>query len=175
MSIERSGRGRGLAGRIGALGMLALIGATACGGGAETTAGTAAVASPTGTIDPCALVTAAEAADALGAQSAEPDRPAAANIPPGLVTCRYVAQRGQGVAVLTVMVRTGSESESRIGFESAREQFAAAQPAEGLGDDAFVLGDQLHVRKGPVHLQISGDIPGDVARRLAETALGRLG
>jgi hypothetical protein len=125
-------------------------------------------------IDPCALVTKAEAEEALGAPVGEAEKPKEANIPPSLATCRYVAKSGQHVSVLTITVRIGSSpSESKSGFESTKEMFTGAQPVPGIGDDAFWFGDQLNVLKGKVYLIIGG-VERDKAAALAQTALKRL-
>jgi hypothetical protein len=149
-----------------------------CGGSGQSPAETVkAGASPAASaaIDPCALVTKSEAETALGGAVAEAERPPEANIPARLATCRYVAQRGQAVAVMTVMVRQGeSESESRIGFGQARDQFPAAEAVTGLGMDAFWIGNQLNVLQGRVYLNITGDFDQATARMLAATALTRL-
>jgi hypothetical protein len=157
---------------------LALAAAAGCGGESEGTAadvGSPENAASSGSVDPCALVSAAEAAAAMGVPSVETERPSEANLPPRLVTCRYVAPRGQGVAVLVVMVRIGSETESRTAFDSVKAQFTDAAPADGLTGDAFVIWDQLHVLKGPFYLQLSGDVSAEARRDLARTALDRLG
>jgi hypothetical protein len=126
-------------------------------------------------IDPCSLVTRTEAEKALGGSVGEGERPAAANIPPRLATCRYVAQRGEGLAVMTVMVRRGdTESESRIGFEQAREQFPGAEAIGDLGANAFWFGNQLNVLQGRVYLNITGDVDRATATQLASAALQRL-
>ena len=156
-------RGAGLA-------MLALT-LQACSDANESAASDTAAAE---LADPCALVTADEAAQALGAP-AQADRPREANIPPRLAACRYTADRAPALAVMTVLVRQGySDSEAKTGFEMAREQFGQAEVVNGLGDQAFQLGDQLHVLRGTTHLTISGDIEPAVARTLAEQAVERL-
>jgi hypothetical protein len=153
---------------VGIVGLALLL--QACGGSEDTSPnGTAAV----NAIDPCTLVTADEAAQALGA-AAQADRPSEANIPPRLATCRYTAPRGAGLAVMTVMVRQGySDTEARTGFEGAREVFGDAENID-LGDQAFFAAEQLHVLRGTTHLTISGDFSSAVARDLAEGALERL-
>lgn len=127
----------------------------------------------TAVADPCALVTKAQADRALGAESTQ-DRPAEANIPPNLVTCRYTAPRGQGLAVMSVMVRTGySESEARSGFQAIRDS-GQTEPVSGLGDDAFWLADQLYVLKGTRSITVSGDVEKSTAQDLARNAIERL-
>jgi hypothetical protein len=160
--------------------VVSLVGVlTSCGGAADDTASTrSASSSATGAqaaIDPCGLISASEAEQALGGPVGSPERPAQANIPPRLVTCRYVAPRGQGVAVLSVMVRQGdSDSEARIGFQSAKEQFPGAEAVPDLGDQAFWFANQLNVLRGRVYLNITGDFDSATARSLAERALKRL-
>jgi len=152
----------------------------ACGGDpapAGSGADPAAASAPqtSGSVDPCTLVTGAEASKALGVIVSEPERPKEANIPPRLVTCRYVGPRGQGLAVMTVMVRRGeSASESQSGFRSMKEQLPGAEAVAGLGDDAFYFGDQLNVLAGTAYLNIAGDFDLATARSLAATALQRL-
>ena len=151
--------------------------AVACGGSPETAAADSAPAATAQTqgVDPCAVVTAAEASKALGATVAAPDRPKEANFPPRMVTCRYTAKRGQGLAVMTVMVNTaGSDSEARAGFGSAREQFPVAETVAGLGDEAFWFANQLNVRRGRVYLNLTGDFDRAAATGLATQALTRL-
>jgi hypothetical protein len=145
-------------------------------------------------IDPCMLVTTAEAVESLGVATAEADRPSEANTETRsesysggedtvvrLRTCRYIGERGQAVAVLTVMVRqSSSTAESEIGFESLRETYELATgvtDVPGLGDQAFWLDETpggLHVLDGGLKLSISGDINAGQARALAAKALERL-
>jgi hypothetical protein len=126
-------------------------------------------------IDPCALVTSAEATQALGAAVGPAERPKEANHPPRMVTCRYVAPRGQGVAVMSVLVqRRDTANQARRGFQSAKEQFPGAAVVPGLGDDAFAMANQLNVLDGTVHLNITGDFDLATSKTLAESALQRL-
>jgi len=126
-------------------------------------------------IDPCALVTSAEATQALGAAVGPGERPKEANHPPRMVTCRYVAPKGQGVAVVTVLVqRSDTASQARLGFQSAKEQFPGAAAVAGLGDDAFAVANQLNVLNGTVYLNITGDFDLATSKTLAEKALQRL-
>ena len=128
-----------------------------------------------GDIDPCALVTKEEAEKALGAPVREAERPSEANIPPRLFTCRYVAEKGDALAVMTVMVRRGySESEARTGFQSSRELFPDAQDVPGLGDQSYWALNDLNIRRGDTHLVIGGDLDLETARSLGQTALQRL-
>jgi hypothetical protein len=148
-----------------------------CGGDRAADSGTSTPpdgsSSSAATIDPCALVTKAEADQALGAEATQ-ERPSEANIPPRLVTCRYTAPRGQALAVMTVMVRIGySDSEARTGFQGTR-QLGNTEPVAGLGDDAFWLMNQLYVLKGTRQLTISGDVSKEQVQQLARQAVARL-
>lgn len=155
-----------------------VLAAIGCGGsqpsgesGAAAPAGTSASADTP--VDPCTLVTKAEADQALGAASTE-ERPADANHAPHLVACRYTAPRGNGVAVLLVMVRTGySDGEARTGFEGTKE-VGPTEAVSGLGDDAFWLFDQLHVLSGRRALTLSGSVDRSVMQALARQAVDRL-
>ena len=135
---------------------------------------------PAGEIDPCTLVTPAEAAEALGVANVGLERPAAANTPLRLGTCLYSAEVGQGLAVMNVMVRYGySLAEASVGFEGMRETYAETSgvvDVPDLGEQAFWIGDlsQLWVLKGIIQLGVSGDIPLEKARVLAGTAVERL-
>ena len=149
---------------------------SACGGNDGDSAKSSKPADlrATGAIDPCTLVSAEEAQAALGGPAGEPERPPEANIPPRLATCRYVAQRGQGVAVLTITTHIASHAqESKIGFEAAREPFPDAQRIPDLADDAFWIGNQLHVLSEEIHFVIGG-VELDRAKALAGSVLERL-
>lgn len=126
-------------------------------------------------IDPCTLVTSAEAGQALGVTVGAPERPSEANHPPVLVTCRYLGPRDQGVAVLTIMVRqSDSPATARAGFRSLREQYQGLETLDGIGDEAFFMGNQLNVLEGTVHLNITGDFDRATATSLAKQAAARL-
>lgn len=155
---------------------------SACGGASDAPAtNDSSAAGQTGAevasvgIDPCALVTSAEATDALGAAVGPAERPKEANYPPRMVTCRYVAPRGQGVAVMSVLIQqSDTASEARLGFQSAKEQFPGAAAVPGLGDDAFAMANQLNVLQGRIYLNITGDFDLATSRTLAQSALQRL-
>ncbi|MPZ49134.1 MAG: DUF3558 domain-containing protein [Dehalococcoidia bacterium] len=133
-----------------------------------------------GSLDPCSLLSNADASDALGATVSQAERPSEAQF-----ACRYTAPRGQGLAVLTVSVtRSPSPASARTGFQSTldslKSQFPESQfpgliqTATGIGDQAYHLGDQLHVLRGAVYMVIGGDVSPEQARSLAQKALGRL-
>jgi hypothetical protein len=155
---------------------LAMTVAAGCGSedaGREAASSSGQPAGSKAAIDPCALVTQGEADTALGG-SARQERPGEANIPPNLVTCRYTAPRGEGLAVMTVMVRTGySENEAKSGFQSTRE-LGDSETVSGIGDEAFWLADQLYVLKGVRSLTLAGDVDRTTAEDLARSAVNRL-
>ena len=150
---------------------------TGCGGAppgesSDPAASSSAAAAPAA-VDPCALVTKAEADQALGGDATQ-ERPNEANPSPRLATCRYTAARGQGLAVLVVMVRTGySDVEARTTFQGTRD-LGGTQPVAGLGDEAFWLADQLYVLAGTRQLTISGEVSRAQGEALARQALARL-
>ena len=129
--------------------------------------------------DPCALVTRAEAAQALGAEPGE-ERPSELNND-YMAGCRYVAPRGESVAVLAVKV---SRQNGPIGFENARrmeELGIEIQPVSGVGDAAFWVEDEilapsgtLYVLQDTTYLDIGGDVRLEQVRPLAMRALERL-
>lgn len=165
------------------IGWLLAVALSACSGGgssdeasrprAEDSQATGATAS--GGHDPCVLVTGAEAEQVLGGP-VETERPAEANNE-YLATCRYVAMRGAGVAVLVVKV---SRQSGTAGFQNARrmgEEGIAIQPVSGVGDDAFWVADPLHtlyVLQDTTYLDIGGDVQLEEVRPLALNALQRL-
>ena len=125
-------------------------------------------------VDPCALVTGAEAEQAFGASPATQERPPEANNE-NLATCRYTAPKGNTVAVLVVMVP--QSTVARPWFDNNRQQPLTNQAVTGVGDDAFWVGDlnTLYVLRGNASFSIGGDVTMDQARQLAQTAVGRIG
>jgi len=159
----------------------ALVLLTGCGG-SETQPRSADEAvpdvgeAPLDGVDPCALVTAGEAEQALGGPIVEQERPVESNIESRLATCRYVAEQGASVGVLVVMVRGSIEpGEASIAFRSEREAPVASESVSGIGEAAMwsqELG--LTVLSGERMITISGDVTFAQARTLAEQALERL-
>ena len=159
-------------GVVGALAVAFAAGLSACSDAGDTPPSSS---SPSAAIDPCALVTRDEATQALGAQAGPGERPSEANFPPRMTTCRYTAPRGQGLAVMTVLVQqSDTPDQARSGFGSAKAQFPAATATPGLGDDAFAMANQLNVLHGRFYFNITGDFDLETAKTLAETALQRL-
>jgi hypothetical protein len=120
--------------------------------------------------DPCALVTGADAEHVLGAPG-KADRPKEANNQ-YVATCRYVAPRGEGVAVMTIMVH-GPEA-GRAGFRSLKEQPFESEDVVGVGDEAFLMGETLYVLHEEVFFSIGGDLALEQAKALAMKAIDRL-
>jgi hypothetical protein len=84
------------------------------------------------TADPCGLLTAAIATQALGVPVGEPiTQPGEGN-----TTCAYrpADSAAQGMVVLTLYGVTGSEAV----LNAAASQFPGAEPVDGLGDAARV-------------------------------------
>ncbi|MEX2125371.1 MAG: hypothetical protein WD795_15870 [Woeseia sp.] len=164
--------------RVSITGLTALLGfallMSACSNAEDQDSSTAAkqAASSGVEIDPCALVTDAEAGEALGGTVETTERPPEANHP-NLATCRYVAPIGQKVGVLVVMVH--SQEMSSYGFQTAREQPFDVQSVSGVGDDAFWIGDvnTLYVLQGGLFLSIGGDVALGQMQTLATKALER--
>lgn len=125
--------------------------------------------------DPCVLVTSAEAEQLLAAL-VETERPSELNNE-YLAGCRYVAPRGESVAVLVVKV---SRKSGAVGFQNAKQMEELGmeiQQVPGVGDDAFWVGDPLHtlyVLQDTVYLDIGGDVQLEQVRPHALTALQRL-
>lgn len=149
----------------------------ACGADAPPADDTAPAATEAATEvehDPCELITTADAEAAIGAP-AESERPPEANND-WMATCRYVAPRGQGVAVLVVTVGLQSAGAA---FDNARRMEEAGVPTEpvsGVGDEALWAPDltTLHVRSDSVFFTVGGDITPEQSRELAATVIGRL-
>jgi len=142
-----------------------------------------------GAIDPCALVTKADAEAILGRSLGEPER---GTIGP-FETCNY----GEGTFSDNVQVQVSSELYTLSGFDDGMKAAAElvdaeAKPVSGLGDKAYSIGEVLYVQKGDVTLNFLVATPklteltrqGDteaaeqqrlaLATDLAAKALGRL-
>lgn len=180
MSSHAHPRRRGVA----TLGLLALM-AAACSGGATsnpaatgtplTNATAAASAGASGSADPCALVTSAEAQAAIGVP--------VATVKPkdegGEQVCEYTSADGRTSLVVTLYDRVG-DGEDTTSFELA----FAGQPVSGVGSDARFNADlsALAVLENGAVLDVSMSNPVDVAgpqiqaalTTVATAALGRL-
>ena len=116
-------------------------------------------------IDPCSLVTRAEAEALLGAPVAGPEKTAARG---QFVQCRYLARGGPEAGRLTVQVHAVDLRSKRRAFKDSGE---AARPVTGIGDEAFwapAMG-ALYVGKGPVTASFAAAAPGVDARRASRS------
>jgi len=122
---------------VAALGLVALL-VAACSGGATSNPTSTAPASPasttpatsqagTGTADPCALVTSAEAQAAIGVPVATTKRKDEG----GYHVCEYTSADGRTTLGVTLYDRVG-DGEDQTSFELA----FAGQPVTGVGSDA---------------------------------------
>ena len=138
--------------------------------------GSTASSQPTGSADPCALVTQQDAQAAL-------DRPVQpiSNVPvvvPGQRTCGYGSADSAGLVAVLTFPDTGGL------FDTLRAQRRQAgrdyRDVAGLGDGAFRDGGQLYVRRGGTVLGIfvngfdTDERTEAVLRTLAAQALGRM-
>jgi hypothetical protein len=136
--------------------------ATASAGETQTPATTAQPAA--GELDPCALLTKADAEAIVGASLGEPDMQTAGPFE----TCIYTNDAGTYVQV---QVSSGVYTESTFddAMQAAAEQIdIEAKPVSGLGDKAYWLSGILWVQKGDVSLNVLVETPELFELRLQE-------
>ncbi|HEV2736117.1 MAG TPA: hypothetical protein VGV85_14815 [Longimicrobiaceae bacterium] len=145
---------------------------SACGS-AETDAsdaGQAAQAVPGGStaaaVDPCTLLTEADARGVLG-DSLQQGRPDAGSTP----SCQYVTPSGES---LTLQMLPGSVPDFDSYVQQSADAFKAkVEPAAGLGERAAWVGTQLMVLQAPHMLVLTiGQNLGDEERRALGQRLG---
>jgi hypothetical protein len=135
---------------------------------AEETATTAPQVSDGG-LDPCALVTKADAEEVLGVSLGDPDRQTAGPF----ATCSYGGETMENY----VQVQVSNDVYTADSFDDAM-QFAAGQldtelaPVSGVGDNAYWFADVLWVQKGSATLDILVTTPKLTDLRLQEDAEG---
>ncbi len=162
-----------------------------CGGSGKTVApqGDAGGAKKTakGLVDPCALLTKAEAEAALGEQVKEPEFTDTKN-PLGQKLCLYspVSEKAKRFIQLSVVQNEGMGKSLRDQgynveqlYEETKNNLTDAKPVSGIGDGAFWGTNGLHVLKGNFYLNISvgnTSIPQnlELAKGLAEKVVPRL-
>lgn len=158
--------------------------AVACGNdsGVDDEPASTAQAGRTGTtlatpspIDPCKLVTRAEAEATAGKTLQEGAIPTGAR---GLL-CEFRAKEGVPAAYVRVAVnQTPSEELARAAFENLRKSQIdpPLQEVNGVGDEALWMPGfrQLNVRAGRTIVAISGEGSIDAMKTLAEKAFSRL-
>jgi len=183
----------------------------ACGGGEEPRAGTnsssapvempvtmqqtqtppepqAKVEPPKGTLDPCSLLTKADATAAIGEPAKDGEHPKkVVSDPLGIAICFFGAASPTSVASAQILVvqnggidekvRKSGMNVKRIFEESKRLSDSAVKPVSGVGDDAFLNGLKIEVLKGDTHLSISmmrkGLAPATPETDAALTAMAR--
>ena len=128
-------------------------GATQVPGVTQTPAATGEPAA--GELDPCALVTQADAEEVVGATLSEPERQTVGPFE----TCIYGDDAGN-----YVQVQVGSDVYTQSTFDDAMEGAAEqldieAEPVSGLGDKAYWLAGVLWVQKGDVSLNLLVQTP----------------
>lgn len=126
-------------------------------------------------LDPCTLVTAADAEHVLGAPVDQPQR--AANDVNAV--CIYRARRGSPPPSLSLqLTEATSEEAASAALRDAKEGLAGLAPEElsGVGDEAFWMErmKQLHARKGNVWFTLVGDAPRTALVELARVIVARL-
>jgi hypothetical protein len=127
--------------------------ATASAGETQTPAETAQPAA--GELDPCALVTKADAEGILGASLGEQERQTVGPFE----TCIYGDDIGNYVQVqASDDVYTGSTFDDAM-QAAAEELDIEAKPVSGLGDKAYWLVGVLWVQKGDVSLNVLAQTP----------------
>jgi hypothetical protein len=129
---------------------------------------TAAPQASGGGLDPCALVTRADAEAVLGATLGEPERQTTGPFE----TCIYGDDAGNYVQV-QVSENVYTESTFDDAMKAAAEQVdIEAEPVSGLGDKAYWLVGVLWVQKGDVTLDILVQTPELTDLRLQGDAEG---
>jgi hypothetical protein len=140
------------------------------------TATTAAVA-PSGTVDPCAIVTIDDVAAAFGGTVA------AGVLNPDNGGCDYeiTGQTNTGPSGILTQVSIELKSDY-ISIDKEKVVFPEIEKVDGVGSEAwyYALAHQLHINLGGRELLISGLFPGDESAVKAEviafakTVIGKL-
>jgi hypothetical protein len=147
------------------------------------------IASKAKLLDPCSLLSAAEAAELLGEPAATP-KPQGPAAPLGIRFCHWSpASDGMGLIQIGVLQSEGLQESLRASgmtatrlFRDAKAQFGA-DTVPGLGDDAYYNGSDLMILKNGVQLSVSagsrqivsrGEQGLPAAKRVAEKVLSHL-
>jgi hypothetical protein len=159
---------------------------TAAGGtsasGASTTGTAASGASQTSgkLLNPCDLLTQAEAATTLG-EPVNPGKLTDSKNPLGQQLCFYstVASSPRYVQVSLIQTDGLTEALRKSQYGTAKAQydlnvaaFPDKQEVPGVGEAAFYAGIGLHARKGDAYIQITAQVQGD-NRKDAEIAVAK--
>lgn len=140
-----------------------------------------------GLVDPCKLLTKAEAEPALGEQVKDPVLKDTKN-PLGQKMCLYLpmAEKSDKFIQIAVVQNEGMRKELRDQgynveqlYKETKNNLPDAMPVPGIGDEAFWGTNGLHTLRGNVYLNISvGNTSKpenlELAKRVAEKVIGRL-
>lgn len=124
----------------------------------------------TGGINPCSLLTKAEAEDVLGVSVV---------VRGNTTGCNYSTTKQGSLAILAIVVTAfPSAKAARQAFEAGRTAIGGSEKVGGLGDDSFYLTsvNQLWTLKGRMFLNVSVIGPEDMktaARAASAKALAR--
>lgn len=139
-----------------------------------TTAGGTPASASTAPRDPCELLTAEDARAALGHEVKKTD-PANLSM---TSMCQYMADNSESV---TLQFQPAAPSDFDSYVKQSVDAFSAtAQPIEGVGERAVLVGDQfLFLSKGHMYILLLGkNLPApektERTRKLAAAVLGRL-
>ncbi len=134
-------------------------------------------AAPSGTVDPCAIVTTDDVAAAFGGTVA------AGVLNPDNGGCDYVITGQTKTGDSGILTQASIELKSDyISFDKEKVVFPDIEKIDGVGNEAwyYALAHQLHINLGGQELLISGLFPGDEAAVKAEvvafakTVIGKL-
>jgi hypothetical protein len=167
-----------------------LLAFAGCGKSPSSTSGTQEKSAGTqqsakGKIDPCALITKAEAEAALGEPVGEPQCDTSAS-PTGQALCVYSSSTSDRFVQISVTETSAMAETLRVQGESAgtiyratKDNYEPVTEVPGIGDDAFWGVPGLHVLKGDVYVCIAVGNTNkpenlELAQGLAEIAVPRL-
>jgi hypothetical protein len=153
-----------------------------------TTAPTANVA-PAG-VDPCTLLTTADAESILGKSVGEGSHPIKASATFELSSCEYKIVNGtplENTTLIYTYASGGDATLAKTAFDTGRGQAKASWNADpvnvpGLGDEAYWVagaGNNISILKGAVYITLSastnkGDTPPAAILALAKVVISRL-
>jgi hypothetical protein len=153
-----------------------------------TAAPTANVA-PAG-VDPCTLLTRADAESILGKSVGEGSHPITASASYEVTSCEYKIVNGtplDNTTLIYTYASSGDTSLAKTAFDTGRNSAqkswnAAPVDVPGLGDEAYWVGgagNNISILKGAVYITLSastnkGDTPPAAILALAKVVLGRL-
>ena len=126
-----------------------------------------------GTIDPCSLITTAEATAVLGT----PAKDGAPHAYQKTKQCQWDAANGPAGGSVAILVYIGGQKASWSSTQALAKKLPKYSDVQGLGDAAFSNGFDLHILKGDGMYQIGVAGPFhdnvDRATTIAKEALAR--